>query len=180
MAGPNGAAGWTRERLAWVAGVVMALSGALGLARSGPARAQAQGTATAGPDRIELRIAAPSSIEAGATAQLSVTLVPGRGFGLPPAGRWGLTVTSTPAAVVVIERGKFQRRDAADPDADAPRIAFKAQGGEPGRADLRFKFHGWVCSVRLCYPVETSVTAGITVTAPAPVPPPVADAGVRD
>lgn len=147
-----------------IAGRLAAALTALALAATGCAAARAE------PPGLELRVAELIAIERGETAALSVTLAPGPGLTVSAQAPTRLELTVDDG--VVTPRRRYDRRDAADPAADAPRFDVRLRAAAVGEHALALEARAWVCAARTCRPVVARRTVIVRVPAP-PV-----DAGV--
>jgi len=143
---------------------------AVALAACGAARADEQG--------YELRVTSELTVEPGASAAISVAIVPGAGRTVSGDGPVRVAVSAPDA--ISLPRRRYTRKDAADPAADAPRFDVRLKAREPGDHAVALDVRFWLCGSRVCRPV--AATRSVTVHVPAPVPidaaPPPADAAV--
>lgn len=115
----------------------------------------------------DLRLPAQDAAVAGEHRALSLTIAPRPGHTISRDGPIAIELRTGADSGVQLPRHRYQRRDAADPHADAPRFDLHYRAQTPGRhlvtVDVRF----WVCARRTCRPVRATREVTIEV-APAP------------
>lgn len=133
------------------------------------AQAQAQpGWEVRVPERVELA--------EGSSGTLAISLAIDR----------GLTVSRDAPVIVdldvprgvTVRRRRLGRDDAVDPDADAPRFAISVRADAVGDHAIAIRLRFWLCSRKLCRPIDVRRTTTIAVAAPPPTGP-APDAGSR-
>src|SRR5262249_23492029 len=114
-------------------------------------------------DDYELR-AADATVEVGAAAAISLTIVPAGGRTVSHDGPLRVDLTADDG--VALTRHRYAPRDAAAPAADAPRFDLKlkavAAGDHPLAIDARF----WLCGPRVCRPVRAHRAIVVHVAPP--------------
>lgn len=120
----------------------------------------------------EVRVAAEQTIELGTTGALSVALVPGPGRSISHDGPIRLSATISAEDALGLPRRRFNRRDAADPAADAPRFDVRVKARAPGDHTVALDLRFWLCQRKTCQPVV--LHRDVVVHVPAPV----IDAGI--
>jgi len=73
------------------------------------------------------------------------------------------------SSTLELKRTRFDRRNAADPAADAPRFDLKIVA-KPGDHELSIDARFWVCGTRTCRPVRARRTVAVHAAEPAPAP----------
>ena len=116
------------------------------------------------PDRIE--------VAAGASGTVAVSIAVDRGLTVSRDADVILDVVPEPG--VTVRKKRLGRRDAVDPEADAPRFAIPVKADADGEHAVKLRVRFWVCGGKVCRPIDVRRTATITVAAPAAPPP---DAG---
>jgi hypothetical protein len=114
--------------------------------------------------------ATDASIELGAQAAISLTIVPAAGRTVSHDGP--VRVDLAPGDGLGVTRRRYVRRDAADPAADAPRFDLKVKGTAAGDHALEVDVRFWLCGAKVCRPVRAKRTIVVHVAAPAPPPAP--------
>lgn len=138
--------------------MIRAVAIALALAACTAARADENG--------YELRVASELTIEQGASAAISVAIVPATGRTISADGPVRVAVTAPDA--IGLPRRRYARKDAADPAADAPRFDVRVKAREPGDHKVALAIRFWLCGSRVCRPITATRT--VTVHVPAPIP----------
>jgi len=124
-------------RLALVVALVVALAGCT--------------SAHADDPTVDVRIATDETLELGATASISVAIVPGPGRSISHDGPIRLAAEAGDG--LALPRRRFVRRDAADPAADAPRFDVRVKARAPGDHTVVLELRFWLCQVKTCKPV---------------------------
>ena len=125
---------------------------------------------------FRLRVHRSVRIALNQAKAVSLTLVPQRGYAISRDGP--ITVAVKPADEgVEIRRRRYQRRDAVDPAADAPRFEFRLRGTSPGDHEVAIETSFWLCGKRTCWPVQRRLVIRATVVAAPAESQPGADAG---
>ena len=117
------------------------------------------------PDKIEI---AP-----GASGTVAVSLAVDRGLTVSRDADVILDVA--PDQGLTVRKKRLGRRDAVDPEADAPRFAIPVRADAEGEHTVKLRVRFWLCGGKVCKPIDVRRTATVAVRAPAPAPP---DAGV--
>ncbi|MBL9016636.1 MAG: hypothetical protein JNL83_20785 [Myxococcales bacterium] len=134
------------------------------VARGAPAPRQ-PGWEVRVPDKIELAT--------GASGTVAVSIAVDRGLSVSRDADVILDVVPDPG--LTVRKKRLGRRDAVDPEADAPRFAIPVRADADGEHTVKLRVRFWVCGGKVCKPIDVRRTATVAVTAPAPAPP---DAGV--
>jgi len=113
----------------------------------------------------ELR-AADASVEVGARGAVSLTIAPAAGHTVSHDGPVRVDLRTDDG--LGLARTRYDRRDAADPAADAPRFDLKLEGRTAGDHVLAIDAHFWLCGRKVCEPVHAHRTVVVHVTAPPP------------
>lgn len=123
-------------------------------------------------------------LDVGEAGALSVTVVPGSGRTVSADGPLRLTVEAGDGLAVT--RRRYARKDAADPQADAPRFDVKLKARAAGEHAVTLEARLWLCGPSMCKPVRLTRTVTVTVAAPpvdagvdAPIDAGPVDAGAR-
>jgi hypothetical protein len=101
------------------------------------------------PWQLELR--APAPVTTGAVATVALTL---GGRGRHQLARSGLVLELSPSPGLSVRQRRYQRRDAIEPDAAALAFELPVRGEAAGRHLLTLRVQFWVCTPRLCVPIE--------------------------
>jgi hypothetical protein len=117
-------------------------------------------------DGWELRIDERIDVEAGAAAAVSLTIA---GTGGRTISKDGPVRVSVSSSTIELKRTRYDRRNAADPAADAPRFDLKLVAKE-GDHELAIEARFWLCGKRTCRPVRARRTVAVHA-APPPVAP---------
>ena len=124
----------------------------------------------AAAEDYELRVAAPASVAPGEAATVSLTIA---GTGGRTVSKDGPVRVQLASETLTLPRRRYDRRDAADPAADAPRFDLRLTAPTAGAHELALDVRFWLCGTRACRPIRATRT--IVVDAPAPpepAPPP--------
>jgi hypothetical protein len=113
----------------------------------------------------DLRIAERVDVAVGATAPLTVAIAVDRG--LTVSRDADVIVDLDPEAGLAIKKKRLGRRDAVDPDADAPRFAVNVRGDAPGDHRVRLHVRFWLCGTRSCRPIDVRRVVTVSVDAAA-------------
>ena len=100
----------------------------------------------------DLRIAERVDVAVSATVPLTVAIAVDRG--LTVSRDADVIIDLDPEAGLAIKKKRLGRRDAVDPDADAPRFAINVRGDAPGERQIRLHLRFWLCGIRTCRPIE--------------------------
>lgn len=120
----------------------------------------------------ELRVADQLDVVVDTSTTLSLTIA---GLDGRTVSRDGPIRVEVSSETLKLPRLRYQRRQAADPAAEAPRFDLKVAAPAAGDHQLAIDVRFWLCAAKTCRPVRTRRT--VTVRAAAAAPPPV-DAGV--
>jgi hypothetical protein len=71
-------------------------------------------------------------------------------------------------AGIAIKKKRLGRRDAVDPEADAPRFAVSVHGDAPGDHRLELHVRFWLCGSKTCRPIDVRRVATVAVAAATP------------
>lgn len=111
------------------------------------------------PDRVD--------VAAGATAPLSIALAVDRGLTISRDADLIVDLDAEPG--VLVRKKRLGRRDAVDPEADAPRFAIAVRGDAAGDHPVRLRLRFWVCGARSCWPVDVRRAVTVAVAGAPPV-----------
>ena len=103
---------------------------------------------------LELSRNVPAKLAVGQKGAVSLTLLPRSGARIDSDAPLVIRLTADGAKLV---RAHYQREDAVDPRAEAPRFELALS---PERADWKLTAHviAWVCRGSRCRPVETDAS----------------------
>ena len=73
-----------------------------------------------------------------------------------------------PEQGVTVRKKRLGRRDAVDPEADAPRFSIPVRADTEGEHAVKLRLRFWVCGGKVCKPIDVRRTASVTATAAAP------------
>ena len=107
------------------------------------------------PDRVD--------VAAGATAPLAIALAVDRGLAISRDADLIVDLDAEPG--VATRKKRLGRRDAVDPEADAPRFAVPVRGDAAGDHAVRLRVRFWVCGARSCRPIDVRRTVTVAVAA---------------
>jgi len=133
--------------------VRIALAAAMVAALAPPAAAEDVG--------FELRVADHVEVAAGAAGTVSLTVVPTAGRSV--SGDGPLRIELSAGDGLTLPRRRYERRDAADPAAEAPRFELRFRGAAPGRHPLRIAVRFWLCREKTCRPAGAERTVTVEV-----------------
>ena len=109
----------------------------------------------------DVRVTERLEVAAGATGQLTVSLAVDRGLSVSRDAE--VIVDLDAAAGVGLRKKRLGRRDAVDPDADAPRFAIPLRGEAPGDHPVRLRLRFWLCGGKSCRPVDVRRVVTVAV-----------------
>jgi hypothetical protein len=109
----------------------------------------------------DVRVAERVDVAAGAAAQLTVSLAVDRGLSVSRDAE--VIVDLDAGAGLGLKKKRLGRRDAVDPDADAPRFAIPLRGDAPGDHLVRLRLRFWLCGARSCRPVDVRRVVTVVV-----------------
>lgn len=112
----------------------------------------------------ELRIPERVELVAGTSGTLPITITIDRGRTISKDG--GLTIDLAPEGGVTVKRRRLGRKDAVDPEADAPRFAVPVRADAAGDFALKVHVRFWLCGSKVCRPVEARRSLTVAVTTP--------------
>jgi len=122
----------------------------------------------------EVRVADKIEVAPGASGTIAVSIAVDRGLTVSRDADVILDVV--PDQGLTVRKKRLGRRDAVDPEADAPRFAIGVRADAEGEHTVKLRVRFWLCGGKVCKPVDVRRTATITVLGPSATPP--ADAGV--
>jgi hypothetical protein len=122
------------------------------------------GTAHADDPAYDVRVAADQTVELGATAAVSIAIVPGPGRTISADGP--IRIAADAGEAIGLPRRRYLRRDAADPAADAPRFDVRVKARQAGEHTLALDVRFWLCQAKTCRPVV--VRRDVVIRVPAP------------
>jgi hypothetical protein len=126
--------------------------------------------ANADDPTFDLRVA-DQTAELGTATLVSVAIVPIGGRVVSVDAPVRLAISADDGGLG-LPRRRYQRKDAADPAADAPRFDVRVKATTPGDHRLVVAARFWLCQRKICRPVAIERTVTIHV----PTPP--IDAGI--
>lgn len=139
----------------------------LGLAAVGlPAVADDDG------EGYRLRVSRRVDVGPGQERAVSLTVLPKTGFSISKDGP--IAVRLAPSEGLEVRRDRYERVNAADPGAEAPRFEMWVRAGSVGRHRLGVGIRFWLCRKRTCRPIERELEVAVVAAEPAP------DAGPDD
>lgn len=121
----------------------------------------------------EVRVPEKIELASGASGTVAVSIAVDRGLTVSRDADVILDVVTDPG--VAVRKKRLGRRDAVDPEADAPRFAIPVKADADGEHAVKLRVRFWLCGGKVCKPIDVRRTATIAVTAAAPAP---GDAGV--
>jgi hypothetical protein len=121
----------------------------------------------AAPQGHDIRLAANDQAQVGETRSLSLTIAAHAGYTISRDGPLYIDLASAGAEAGILElpRPRYQRSDAADVQAEAPRFDLRYIARAPGQTTVRVALFFWVCGPRVCWPVSESRDVHIDVHA---------------
>jgi hypothetical protein len=122
------------------------------------------------PADYDITLANGAAATAGDRGAVSLTITPRPGLTISSKGPLIVDLSVAPAEGIGLPRRRYQRRDAADVRAGAPRFDLRYHAAEPGEYAMRVSLLFWVCGRHSCWPVRTERTVPIAV-APGAAPP---------
>jgi hypothetical protein len=111
-------------------------------------------------DDWEVRIDDHADVTAGAATTVSLTIA---GNGGRVVSKDGPVRVALKSDTLKLPRLRYDRRQAADPAADAPRFDLKLTAPAAGEHTLAVDVRFWLCGKRACRPVHA--TRQVTITA---------------
>jgi hypothetical protein len=148
------------------AAIAAALVAAVAAARVAPALAADPDASLVGEIAYDLKLA-PAEVtgEVGAAAAVSLTIAPRAGYRLDRDGPLTIDLAVAPAGGVTLPRRRYQRRHAADVQADAPRFDLETRAKEAGDTTLKVTVRCWICRRTTCWPVREALAIAVHVNA---------------
>lgn len=144
---------------AWlVAGSV----GAAGPAVAQPSPAPAAPATPAAIVGHDIKLATSDSAGVGQTRSLSLTIAPRPGHVISQDGPLRIDVSAEPPAGIELAKKRYERRDAADAQAEAPRFDIRYRAAAPGEHAVLVDMRFWVCGRHTCWPVREQRSVRIT------------------
>ena len=140
---------------------LLALSLGLSVVRGADAQRQ-PGWEVRVPDKVEL--------VTGASGTVALSIAVDRGLTVSRDADVIVDVVTDQG--VTVRKKRLGRRDAVDPEADAPRFAIPVKADADGDHTVRLRIRFWLCGGKVCKPIDVRRTATIAVTAASPVSPP--------
>src|SRR6188768_2592968 len=101
------------------------------------------------------QISLPERVDAvqGERTVVSLTLSPDPGGEISRTGPLVVQLAAEPEAAFELPKRRYQRADAADAKADAPRFELVARALQPGNHTLHVSVRFWLCRRHTCRPV---------------------------
>lgn len=109
----------------------------------------------------EVRVPERLEVAAGTAGQLTVSLAVDRGLTVSRDAE--VIVDLDAGAGVGLKKKRLGRRDAVDPEADAPRFAIPLRGDAPGDHPVRLRLRFWLCGGKSCRPVDVRRVVTVAV-----------------
>lgn len=155
------------------------VAAALLLLASSAAESQAGDKAKPKPS---YRVVFPAAMElqVGSTEVLELAVIPVDGFRVDLHGPVRITFQSGESPHVTIKKPRLSRKDALDPQSEAPRFRVPVRGIGAGQERVSIRYRFWLCRSKICRPVRgKAVLTALVKEAPPPdegeaQPPPVA------
>ena len=113
------------------------------------------------PDKVELAT--------GASGTVALSIAVDRGLTVSKDADVIVDVVTEQG--VTVRKKRLGRRDAVDPEADAPRFAIPVRADADGEHPVKLRVRFWLCGGKVCKPIDVRRTATVAVTAPATTPP---------
>ena len=121
----------------------------------------------------EVRVGDKVELVSGASGTIALSLAVDRGLTVSRDADVIVDVATDPG--VTVRKKRLGRRDAVDPEADAPRFAIPVKADADGEHVVKLRVRFWLCGGKVCKPIDVRRTATVTVTA---APPAAVDGGV--
>jgi hypothetical protein len=142
-----------------IAGSLMVTATVLGWAIHGAAAQEVAPWTLEVSDRLEL---APGHVGA-----IQITL---RGRDRFVVARNGLLIDLVPSGRgISVRQRRYQRGDAIDAEADAPAFSIPVRAEMVGDYSLEVRVRFWICTAKICEPVDTRRVTAVTVREPVAV-----------
>jgi hypothetical protein len=120
----------------------------------------------------DVRVAERLDVAVGASAPLTIAIAVDRGLTVSKDA--AVIVDLDPETGIGVKKRRLGRGDAVDPEADAPRFAVPVRGETAGEHAVRLHIRFWLCSARVCRPIDLRRAATVAVAPETPG----ADAGL--
>jgi hypothetical protein len=120
----------------------------------------------------EVRVGDKVEVVTGASGMLSISIAVDRGLTISKDA--DVIVDLAPEQGITLRKKRLGRRDAVDPEADAPRFAVAVRADTEGEHAVKLRIRFWLCGGKSCRPIDVKKTAVIAASAPIA---PTADAG---
>lgn len=111
----------------------------------------------------EIKLADTDEAVVGTARALSLTVAPAAGYTISRDAPLTITVSSAAGAGIEPIGRRYQHRDAADQQADAPRFDLRYKAVRAGSYELGVRLAFWVCLRHTCRPVSRDHTVRVTV-----------------
>lgn len=121
----------------------------------------------------EVRVPEKVELATGASGTVALSIAVDRGLTVSRDADVILDVV--PEQGVTVRKKRLGRRDAVDPEADAPRFSIPVRADTEGEHTVKLRVRFWLCGGKVCKPIDVRRTATVAVMAAAPSPP---DAGL--
>lgn len=121
----------------------------------------------------EVRVPEKVELATGASGTVALSIAVDRGLTVSRDADVILDVV--PEQGVTVRKKRLGRRDAVDPEADAPRFSIPVRADSEGEHTVKLRVRFWLCGGKVCKPIDVRRTATVAVMAAAPSPP---DAGL--
>jgi len=113
-----------------------------------------------------LRVSRRVDVGVGEERAISLTLFPKTGYSISKDGP--IEVRLRPEDHLEVHRNHYERSDAADPGAEAPRFEIRVRTASPGRYRLGVEIRFWLCRKRTCRPIHRELEVAVVAAEPAP------------
>ncbi len=124
------------------------------------------------PVGYEIRLDPGTVADVGEMRSVSLTIAPRPGYSVSREGPLLVVLGATPATGLGLLRKRYQRRDAADTHAEAPRFDLRFRGQRAGRYTLMVAMRFWVCGNHSCRPIRIRQSTAVEIRPRAqPAPP---------
>ena len=121
------------------------------------------GAAPARADDWTIRVAGEATVTPGAAATVSLTIAGEGGRVVSKDGPVRVTLSSE---TLSLPRVRYERKQAADPAADAPRFDLKLTAPGAGEHSLAIDVRFWLCGKKVCRPVHATRTVAVHAATP--------------
>jgi hypothetical protein len=106
----------------------------------------------------EVRVDEAVEVDAGTAATVSLTIA---GTGGRVVSKDGPVRVALASETLEVKRARYDRRQAADPAADAPRFDLKFTAPSAGDHTLAVEVRFWLCGAKTCRPVRAKRTVAV-------------------